>query len=282
MKKIIILLVCLGFSLASSAQHGKTFTLTGDVSKVNQQYQKVFIIYTVNGETVRDSVDVKKGKYVFKGKIETPVIATLEAIPVNLSTDPSVLMLNDLFHEIDFYLEPSKHMTVVHGPNFYDKKSTGSITEKELEHFEAALAPLKAMNRKFIPEFMKEYSTTPSDPAKIHAYTIRGEELAKSRRKAILDYTSHHLQSPIVLHLFNRIYDTNDEGILAQWFTKIPQNIKLSKEGKAFKQKMKLLIGNPAPDFTQPDTSRNPVTLSSFRGKYVLVDFLGIMVSPMP
>jgi len=35
----------------------------------------------------------------------------------------------------------------------------------------------------------------------------------------------------------------------------------------------KVQIGSIAPDFTLPDTDGNPVSLSSFRGKYVLVDF---------
>lgn len=35
----------------------------------------------------------------------------------------------------------------------------------------------------------------------------------------------------------------------------------------------KVQVGSIAPDFTLPDTEGNPVSLSSFRGKYVLVDF---------
>ena len=35
----------------------------------------------------------------------------------------------------------------------------------------------------------------------------------------------------------------------------------------------KVQVGAIAPDFTLPDTEGNPVSLSSFRGKYVLVDF---------
>ena len=35
----------------------------------------------------------------------------------------------------------------------------------------------------------------------------------------------------------------------------------------------KVQVGSVAPDFTLPDVNGNPVSLSSFRGKYVLVDF---------
>jgi peroxiredoxin len=51
----------------------------------------------------------------------------------------------------------------------------------------------------------------------------------------------------------------------------LAKNISDSKVGK---------IGSDAVDFVQNDTSGNPVKLSSFRGKYVLIDFWASWCKP--
>ena len=47
------------------------------------------------------------------------------------------------------------------------------------------------------------------------------------------------------------------------------------------KQLEHVQIGQVAPEFSLPDTAGVSVSLSDFRGKYVLLDFLGLLVSPV-
>lgn len=60
-------------------------------------------------------------------------------------------------------------------------------------------------------------------------------------------------------------------------YNTLSKNVKNSNEGKEFQDYLNTLetvqIGKVAPAFTQNDTTGNPVKLSDFKGKYVLLDF---------
>ena len=73
-------------------------------------------------------------------------------------------------------------------------------------------------------------------------------------------------------------------NFLPSIFNSLPESVKSIGSGKAFADKLEIAIktavGKPALDFTQPDTLGNPVSLSSFKGQYVLVDFWASWCGP--
>ena len=100
------------------------------------------------------------------------------------------------------------------------------------------------------------------------------------RDEIFIKYAKENPSSPIAVFALENALGNGadlDPEVIGPVFDHLSEANRQSEKGVAFHTRIeaarKTGIGHMAPDFTQNDTLDKSVSLSSFRGKYVLIDF---------
>jgi peroxiredoxin len=97
-------------------------------------------------------------------------------------------------------------------------------------------------------------------------------------RGALTTYIGQHPSSYFsLLALSNLVFLKADGEKVAALYKNVSPGLQATVQGKKTAKEIELLkttsVGATAPLFTQPDSNGVPVSLSGFKGKYVLIDF---------
>lgn len=121
----------------------------------------------------------------------------------------------------------------------------------------------------------KEMTITGSEANDIY---LRNAKITRSKGYSLDSLLAAHPSSPVAAYFVVKdfAYKLDLEGMKA-----VRAKLDASLAGSEYVNQIesmisrmeKVQVGSVAPDFTLPDVDGHPVSLSSFRGKYVLVDF---------
>ena len=272
------LIVATGFLLAAPAglfaQAATGFRISGHLKNVQAEW--IYLVYAKDGRQTLDSAKVNNGSYVFTGEIlESNPATLLDVMPLGGRLSPKSMA--------KIYLMPESFV-ITHIDSFSNTLITGSTVNTDFKKIQEEVNPYADREMAFLPRYKAAQEA--KDDSTLKAIKQQVHEIDKEiDDKVYGPYTRNNPQSPLALYVL-QLYAANDPdaGKLQPLFDGLSSAVRDSKVGTAFQQKLTVAaatsVGNKALDFTQNDTLGNPVKLSSFRGKYVLLDFWASWCAP--
>jgi thiol-disulfide isomerase/thioredoxin len=265
--------------LTAIAQNPQPFVLNSKLGNLNAP-AKAYLIYQLGANRVIDSAAITNGSFVFKGNVMNPTNAYLVIDHKGVGLDK----LDSAADVLTFFVD--KGEIAINGPDSVSKaKINGSpINDDNIK----LTAQLKRINDKALA-LQKESNDAP--PAQKSSEAFKSAEQAKFKalqleyKSALKTFIKANPNSYLSLLALNDLSKpTPDPTELDPLYTSLSQNIKDTEGAKVFKRSLDAVrttaIGVIAPDFTQADVNGVPVKLSSFRGKYVLIDFWASWCGP--
>ena len=285
--KKITLLFCVATGLLANARAQKTagsFVLNGKYK--GPAGDVLYLNYTNDkNERVKDSCVVKDGAFSFKGAITEPTMAYLQ------SKQAGAANASQLF------LDPAVMSLSVDGSNLKKAVLTGSATQKEMDELEKQGAPIrkemeplsaqyKAANEAYMKAKKSNADEKELDSLKYKAAAIHDAFDPYNARiaKANMKFFEKHPTS-IVTAFYLRFYVSSlplDSTKI--FYDRLGAATQQTSFGKMIAEEMaKLQSGSPgsmAKNFSTANINGRPISLSDFKGKYVLVDFWASWCGP--
>lgn len=278
MKKIFLYLLSL-LPLLACAQIPQTFALKGKAGNLNAP-ARAYLLYQVGANHVVDSAAVVNGDFAFTGSILTPTNAYL-------LIDHKGVGLNKLDSTADVLsLYIDKGEFAVTGPDSISKATiTGSKINDDNKKLMAQLEPVFRHAKQLDAE-KRSASMAVQNTAEFQNSMQAKYKALQAEQKTVLK--SFILLNPdsflSLLALSSVGGPAPDPNEIDPLYNSLSQRIKDTETAKVFKKALDDLrttsVGAVAPDFIQNDINGVPVRLSSFRGKYVLVDFWASWCGP--
>jgi len=266
----------MALSLRVAAQQGmNSFTIKGSFVGTTAP-EKVYLAYDTVHYHPTDSAVVKDDKYVFHGT--TNGVAHLFISKKwwdrrHNGWEYSVLPED----RVELFVERGT-ITVVSGADMQASAVTGS--QVNLDYQEAT-----THQRLWIDTLRATLKIAKETKNEVLSQKVQMQVLTKLEPMMKIEYPAfirQHPSSPINIYLLDQLSNMSVQvagwtDSLSSLYQGLAENIRNTSDGKIYGRyitnELKTALGHKAPDFTQTDADGHPVSLSSFKGKYVFLDF---------
>lgn len=208
-----------------------------------------------------DSAKITSGKFAFHGNIESPELWYLSVKNTKVY--------------VPFFVENSDMTVAILADSLEGTAINGSLSQKVYENY---LKQMKPLNQEMNAIYLDYKNAKEANDEVAMAKADSMYEVIEGRQKEqILDFAKENNSSVVAPYLIYRnsyLFGLPElEEVTLTMDTNLNNSIYLQELNKQVAILKAVQVGQPAPDFTQADTAGNPLTLSSLKGKILLIDF---------
>jgi peroxiredoxin len=215
-----------------------------------------------------DSASVKKGAFSFNGSMASPEFCKL--------------YIKGTPYMYSFFVENADIKMVIHADSTEKIEVTGSGTQdiynKYLAKDDSINQLMKPLDREY------EMAEKAGDTLKMKKLDSTEHLFEDITKKALTDFIRSNgksIVSPFLTIQHAYMFELPElEGLAGTIDTSLKTNTYYQAVQKRLEILRKVQIGQTAPDFTMNDTTGTPLTLSSLKGRILLVDFWASWCGP--
>ena len=255
MKRIFFLILML--PLFVKAQDKKSFLITGKLKSIPENAQVILLAF--NGTDTITQTKVENGVFTLRGSVA--------------NTDARIILFPSLQRRMVVFM--GNDTININGTSESDVTITGSPSNMEYEEFLYDVKPLNDY-----VEYYRNQVTSATAQGLHDSAVIELNTAYNIYQNAIDRFIARKKSSPVAALLLAYSYDTDpnrDVLVLEKRYDQLEGVAMQSQFAKnlsdVIKQDKIGAVGTQSLDFTQADTAGKKVSLSQFKGKYVLVDF---------
>lgn len=276
--KVIALLLCIIPGCLTAQQKG--FTIQGSAPKTYDG-KIIYLDYTNNeGTAIADSAEIKKGKFSFQGKVSEPNYARM----IFDNEAKGKFAVQNTGDRLFFYIGNENYKMAIQ-----DSLHTAKVSGSPL--YEAYTQYLNYIGGDFmdiIAQANNAFSAVdPKSPDANEQYAAvrkKFDQKFDDRNDRQVEFAKANTSSIFSIAGLTEVSNKRGVKDLEPIFLNLSGEIRQTEQGRAMEalilaSKM-IKVGQDAPDFAQPDANGNMISLSDFRGQFILVDFWASWCGP--
>jgi thiol-disulfide isomerase/thioredoxin len=250
--------------MISLAQEGKPFTIRGQLTGLPDKSKVVLKNEDLQPDALAEA-EASGGRFILKGTLSEPNLfyLTVDGSPQRLY----------------FFVEASEITVTGHKDSLSIARVSGSMSNQDFVEFSRAFNPLFGRAQQLAQQ-LNSGAPDPGDRNR-QAYAATISEM-QAKTDQFISARKSSVVSAFAVMVMTQV--TEDIFVTEKRFLALDPAVQQSYFGRMLEQQIadgKIgAVGTDAIDFVQNDTTGAPVSLASFRGKYVLVDFWASWCKP--